>query len=50
MLTLVDEISDPERAVVTRVHAGMSAAIVEASDLDEELRDVIRDQAGPEAE
>lgn len=50
MLTLVDELSDQERAVVTRFLAGMTAAIEEASDLDEELRDVIRDQTGPEAE
>ncbi|AZH77228.1 MULTISPECIES: MarR family winged helix-turn-helix transcriptional regulator [Microbacterium] len=48
MLTLVDELSDQERAVVTRFLAGMTAAIEEASDLDQELRDVIRDHEGPE--
>lgn len=42
MLTLVDELSDQERAVVTRFLADMTSAIEEASDLDEELRDVIR--------
>jgi len=42
MLALVDELSDQERAVVTRFLAGMTSAIEEASDLDQELRDVIR--------
>lgn len=42
MLALVDEMSDTERGVVTRFLAGMTSAIEEASDLDEELRDVIR--------
>ncbi|MEN0023293.1 MarR family transcriptional regulator [Microbacterium sp. LWO14-1.2] len=42
MLALVDEMSDKERAVVTRFLAGMTSAIEEASDLDQELRDVIR--------
>ncbi|MCK8476060.1 MULTISPECIES: MarR family winged helix-turn-helix transcriptional regulator [Microbacterium] len=44
MLALVDELSDDERAVVTRFLAGMTAAIEEASDLDQELRDAIRDE------
>lgn len=44
MLSLVDELSDDERAVVTRFLAGMTAAIEEASDLDQELRDAIRDE------
>lgn len=44
MLALVDELSDQERAVVTRFLAGMTSAIEEASDLDQELRDVIRSQ------
>ena len=42
MLSLVDEMSDKERAVVTHFLAGMTSAIEEASDLDQELRDVIR--------
>ncbi|MCK2035310.1 MarR family transcriptional regulator [Microbacterium sp. SSW1-49] len=42
MLSLVDELSAEERAVVTRFLAGMTSAIEEASDLDQELRDVIR--------
>jgi DNA-binding MarR family transcriptional regulator len=42
MLALVDEMSDKERAVVTRFLAGMTSAIEEASDLDQELRVVIR--------
>jgi hypothetical protein len=42
MLALVDEMSDKERAVVTRFLAGMTSAIEEASDLDQELREVIR--------
>lgn len=41
MLSLVDELSDHERAIVTRFLAGMTSAIEEASDLDQELRDVI---------
>jgi len=49
MLTLVDELSDQERAVVTRFLAGMTASIEEASDLDQELRNVIRDEKGPHA-
>ena len=44
MLALVDELSDKERAVITRFLAGMTSAIEEASDLDQELRDVIRSQ------
>lgn len=43
MLSLVDELSDKERGVITRFLAGMTSAIEEASDLDQELRDVIRD-------
>ncbi|MFJ4223738.1 MarR family winged helix-turn-helix transcriptional regulator [Microbacterium sp. NPDC089695] len=42
MLSLVDELDDRERAVITRFLAGMTSAIEEASDLDQELRDVIR--------
>nr|WP_314842067.1 MarR family transcriptional regulator [uncultured Microbacterium sp.] len=42
MLALVDEMSDQERGIVTRFLAGMTSAIEEASDLDQELRDVIR--------
>lgn len=42
MLALVDELTDQERAVVSRFLAGMTSAIEEASDLDQELRDVIR--------
>ncbi|MFJ4172783.1 MarR family winged helix-turn-helix transcriptional regulator [Microbacterium sp. NPDC089696] len=42
MLSLVDELDDKERAVITRFLAGMTSAIEEASDLDQELRDVIR--------
>ena len=38
-----DGMSDKERAVVTRVLAGMTSAVEEAADLDQELRDVIRD-------
>lgn len=51
MLALVDELSDQERGVVTRFLAGMTSAIEEASDLDQELRDVIRsheDGSAPE--
>lgn len=43
MLALVDEMSDRERAIVTRFLAGMTSAVAEAADLDQELRDVIRD-------
>jgi len=43
MLALVDEFSERERAVVSRFLAGMTSAIEEAADLDEELRDVIRE-------
>lgn len=43
MLALVDEFSENERAVVSRFLAGMTSAIEEAADLDQELRDVIRD-------
>ncbi|MFS0853263.1 MarR family winged helix-turn-helix transcriptional regulator [Microbacterium sp. 179-I 3D4 NHS] len=43
MLSLVDELSDKDRAIITRFLAGMTSAIEEASDLDQELRDVIRD-------
>lgn len=43
MLSLVDEMSDKERAIVTRFLAGMTSAVAEAADLDQELRDVIRD-------
>lgn len=43
MLSLVDEMSDRERAIVTRFLAGMTSAVEEAADLDQELRDVIRD-------
>ncbi|MBT2473917.1 MarR family transcriptional regulator [Microbacterium sp. ISL-103] len=50
MLALVDEMSDQERAVVTRFLAGMTSAIEEASDLDQELRDVIRSHEASEAE
>lgn len=42
MLSLVDELTDEERATVTRFLAGMTSAIEEAADLDQELRDVIR--------
>lgn len=42
MLALVDELSDQERAIVTHFLAGMTSAIEEASDLDQELREVIR--------
>lgn len=42
MLALVDELTDQERAVVSRFLAGMTSAIEEAADLDQELRDVIR--------
>jgi DNA-binding MarR family transcriptional regulator len=49
MLSLVDELSDKDRAIITRFLAGMTSAIEEASDLDQELRDVIRDhEAGPD--
>ncbi|UPL14372.1 MarR family winged helix-turn-helix transcriptional regulator [Microbacterium galbinum] len=50
MLSLVDEMSDKERAVVTRFLAGMTSAIEEASDLDQELRDVIRDHEEAQGE
>jgi DNA-binding MarR family transcriptional regulator len=40
MLSLVDELSDKERAVITRFLAGMTSAIEEAADLDQEPRDV----------
>jgi len=50
MLALVDEMSDRERAVVTRFLAGMTSAIEEASDLDQELRDVIRSHEESESE
>lgn len=43
MLALVDEMTDKERAVVTRFLAGMTSAVEEAADLDQELREVIRD-------
>lgn len=49
MLTLVDELSDQERAIVTRFLAGMTAAVEEAADLDQELRDVIRAQEEADA-
>lgn len=49
MLALVDELSDQERATVTRFLAGMTAAIEEAADLDQELRDVIRSQEESES-
>lgn len=49
MLSLVDELSDAERVVITRFLAGMTAAIEEASDLDAELREVVRShEAGEE--
>lgn len=43
MLALVDEMTDKERAIVTRFLAGMTSAVEEAADLDQELREVIRD-------
>lgn len=42
MLALVDELSDKKRAAITRFLAGMTSAIEEAVDLDQELSDVIR--------
>lgn len=49
MLALVDELTDEERATVTRFLAGMTLAIEEATDLDQELRDVIRSHEGSDA-
>ncbi|QCR18442.1 MarR family winged helix-turn-helix transcriptional regulator [Agrococcus sp. SGAir0287] len=46
MIAVVDDLTAVELEVVARFLSGMAAAVEEASDLDAELRDVMRDDAG----
>lgn len=46
MIAVVDDLAPDELEVVARFLSGMAASVEEASDLDAELRDVMRDEAG----
>lgn len=45
MIAVVEDLAPAEREVVARFLSGMAASVEEASDLDAELREVIRDDA-----